>query len=153
MRSIALVLTALGVSGISAPLAAQEIQLASNAYVERVDSARTQVVLEPVRTVSRGDRLIYVVEFRNAGTRPVRDFAVTNPLPPTVRFDASRAGDELVSVDGGRSWGRLADLSVREPDGTRRAANAADVTHLRWRISQPLSGGERQRRTFRAIVR
>ena len=109
--------------------------------------------LEPARQVSSGERLIYVVEYRNTGNKPVQGFTVTNPLPRTVRLDETVEGSELVSIDGGRSWGTLASLKVPMGANSWRPANPEDVTHLRWRVGDRLMQGETRRMTFRAIVR
>src|SRR3546814_2671176 len=53
-------------------------------------------------------------------------------MPSAVRF--ADAGDTrpFVSIDGGKQWGLLSDLSISMTDGTRRAAQPADVAHVRW---------------------
>ena len=131
------------------------IALNSEIFVERetggVGSSR--VVLQPVETVTPGDRLIYILEYRNVSGRTVSEFTVTNPLPPAVRFDKTLDGDEMVSVDNGKSWGKLRELTVALPGGKRRPALPSDVTHLRWQVPQRLAHGEAGRVTFRAIVR
>jgi hypothetical protein len=50
----------------------------------------------------------------------------------------------LVSVDGGKAWGRLGDLSITDAAGQQRAAMPRDVTHVRWVIAQiaPCESGE-----------
>lgn len=132
------------------------VSLNSDVLVERtsVDAqGRTQVVLEEPRTVVPGDKLVFVLRYRNNGSSPAADFVVTNPLPSAVAFQA--AGDERaeVSVDGGRNWGRLAALTVTGSDGNSRAAQPDDVTHIRWAFAQPIPAGEAGRLMFRGIVR
>ncbi|MEZ5708800.1 MAG: hypothetical protein R3E02_05365 [Blastomonas sp.] len=149
---IALFLLALPLEAV----AADSIALTSKVYVERSGngkSAGSHIVLEEPDTVKPGDKLIYIVEYRNQGTDEVSDFIVTNPLPRTVRFDRTVRGDEIVSVDNGRSWGRLDGLRVTLPQGGTRAAQPSDVTHLRWRMPRKLAAGESGKVTFRAIVR
>ena len=72
-------------------------------------------------------------------------FTVTNPLPRTVYYQESAAGDDEVSVDGGRSWGRLGSLRI-----AGHLATPEDVTHVRWRIATPAPHG---RIAYSAIVR
>lgn len=144
---------------IAAPAAAQSgnaVSLVSDVLVERSTTdanGRTQTTLEEPTTVVPGDKLVFVLRYRNNGAQPATDFVVTNPLPEAVAFQA--AGDERaeVSVDGGRSWGRLASLTIREADGSQRPAQASDVTHIRWAFAQPIPAGEAGRLMFRGIVR
>ena len=107
-----------------AAMASDDVRTKSSIFVERIDpqgSGARRVRLEPARQVSSGERLIYVVEYRNTGKRPVQGFTVTNPLPRTVRLDETVDGSELVSIDGGRSWGPLASLRV--PMGANRTTS------------------------------
>lgn len=137
-------------------LASSDVLTKSSIFVERIDpqgSGARRVRLEPARQVSPGERLIYVVEYRNTGKRPVQGFTVTNPLPRTVRLDETVDGSEIVSIDGGRSWGVLSNLRVFLGEGSWRPANPDDVTHLRWQVGDRLMQGETRRVTFRAIVR
>ncbi len=150
----ALALTAMLMPG--AALASSDVMTKASIFVERIASqagGSPPVGLEPARRVSPGERLIYVVEYRNTGNRPVQGFTVTNPLPRTVRLDETVDGSELVSIDGGRSWGPLSALRVPLGNGSWRPANPEDVTHLRWRVGDTLMQGETRRVTFRAIVR
>lgn len=141
------------------PAAAQTtnaVSLNSDVLVERTSTdalGRAQVTLEEPSTVVPGDKLVFVLRYRNNGASPAADFVVTNPLPSAVAFQA--AGDERaeVSVDGGRNWGRLGALTVAGEDGAARAAQAADVTHIRWAFAQPIPAGEAGRLMFRGIVR
>lgn len=149
-------LALLAMAAPAAALASSDVLTKSSIFVERIDPQGTgarRVRLEPARQVSPGERLIYVVEYRNTGKRPVQDFTVTNPLPRTVRLDETVDGSEMVSIDGGRSWGMLSSLRVPLGEGSWRPANPDDVTHLRWRVGDRLMQGETRRVTFRAIVR
>ncbi len=77
---------------------------------------------------------------------------MTNPVPPTVRLDAGHS-DMLVSVDGGRNWGRLDALHVRTPLGGTRRAVADDITHVRWTVREPVSPGSSGQIAYRGTVR
>lgn len=144
---------------IAAPAAAQSgnaVSLASDVLVERTTTdanGRTQTTLEEPSTVVPGDKLVFVLRYRNNGAQPASDFVVTNPLPEAVAFQASGDDRAEVSVDGGRNWGRLAALTIRDADGSQRAAQAGDVTHIRWAFAQPIPAGEAGRLMFRGIVR
>jgi len=77
---------------------------------------------------------------------------VTNPLPAAVRLAPDADADLVVSVDGGESWGMLANLSVTEDDGSIRPAQHADVTHVRWTLAL-VRPGESGRLEYPAIIR
>ena len=128
-------------------LAAERVAVAHSVYVER--AGEDGRVLEPARDLRRGERVVYVVSWRApAATR----FTITNPLPPTVAYQGSADGAEQVSVDGGRSWGKLEDLRVR--DGARwRDATPEDVTHVRWQVPRTLALAGSGSLTWSAIVR
>jgi uncharacterized repeat protein (TIGR01451 family) len=139
------------------PLAlANDIALSSRIFVEKPisdNNSGSNVILEPLEQARSGDRLIYILEYRNVGAQTVSGFVVSNPLPRAVRFDQTIHGDEMVSVDNGRNWGRLEDLRIALANGRSRSATPADVTHLKWQMPKKLARGETGKVTFRAIVR
>lgn len=145
-------------AGIFAPpLAAQDqpIALAGDVMVEKtvVDAsgeARTELVKPDL--VVPGDRLIFGTDYSNSGAETVTDFVVTNPLPDAVRLAPDADADLTVSVDGGESWGLLADLAVTSEDGTDRAATHSDVTHVRWTLAE-VEPGKSGRVEYPAIIR
>lgn len=132
------------------------LQLASDVFVEREiakpDGTKAKLLEEP-KTVVPGDQLVFVVRYKNVGTATASNFVVTNPMPRAVRFDGTADGAELVSVDGGKSWGALATLRIAHSNGGDRAATSADVTHLKWNFNQPLSAGAEGKLIFRGVVR
>lgn len=138
-----------------APLAhAAPVTVANTVYVEREvtnangSSAR---VLEPAQTLRRGDRLVYVVSWRAPQARG-EHLTITNPLPRAIAYERSADGDEDVSIDGGRSWGKLGGLRVR--DGLEwRYATPEDVTHIRWKVPPQLALAGSGRLTWSGIVR
>lgn len=128
---------------ITAGPAHAAVSTQSIVFVERVqpDASRR---LEPAERLNRGDRVITVVNWqRSSGTGP---FVITNPLPAAVAYQASAWNAQDVSVDGGRTWGRLGTLRIGN-----RIATPEDVTHIRWRITaRPRSSGQI---AYSAIVR
>lgn len=96
--------------------------------------------------LSRGDRIVTVLTWqKQSGTG---GFTVVNPLPRKVSYQGSAREDEQVSVDGGRSWGRLGELSVGG-----RLATAEDVTHVRWHVDPRQAALRQGRIAYSAIVR
>ncbi|WOE73900.1 hypothetical protein [Alterisphingorhabdus coralli] len=150
----ALAITSLG--GFAAPASANSaIELNSQVFVERITQLgdRQSVRLESPDKVLPGDRLIFVINYRNASATRVSDFVITNPLPRAVAFLETLDGEEQVSIDGGNSWGSLDELRVPLGDGRYRAASSADVTHIRWKILQDITRGSEGKLTFRGVVK
>lgn len=141
----------------SAPALASRpaVKLAAQTFVERISTdvnGRARRVLNAPQQVGRGDRLVFVVRYRNDGAAPVAGFAVTNPVPSALRIDPAQP-NMLVSVDRGRSWGPLASLSVPTPLGGIRRATPDDVTHVRWTVARAIRPGAEGTISYRATVR
>lgn len=139
----------------SAAWAQQDIQLDTRMFVERV---QTDINGRPRRTVTNsarplpGDQLIFVVDWRNIGARPVRGFSVVRPVPRGSTLDLTDALMQ-VSVDGGDHWGRIEQLWLPTDLGGTRRAVATDITHVRWLLQSEISPGESGRLSYRAIAR
>ena len=154
MRTVLFLLLAALIPGPA--FAANQVALDEHMIVERVlidAEGKQRILLEEPKVVVPGDRLVFVLNYRNAGAQPADKFVVTNPMPSAVRF--ADAGDTrpLVSVDGGKQWGLLADLSVPIEGGMRRAAQPADVTHIRWAFQNPIPVGGTGKLMFRGVVK
>lgn len=135
--------------------AANNVTLSSLVLLERTipdNTGRNRIILEEPKTVTPGDRLVFILNYRNAGRAPASDFIVTNPLPAAVAFQGG-ADNAQVSIDGGRSWGTLPTLRVHETDGHWRNARPEDVTHLRWALKQAIPAGAQGKLSFRGVVR
>ena len=140
----------------AAAAAADSVSLSSTIFVERVitDAAgRTAVVREAPNVVTPGDKLVFQLSYRNAGPAPATGFTVTNPVPAAVAFAAAEGEGVDLSIDGGRSWGKLAALTVLQADGGRRQARPEDVSHVRWSFARPIPAGATGQLSFRGTVR
>lgn len=139
-----------------AAYAATPLQLSSDVFVERQiergDGTKT-VVLEKPNMVTPGDNLVFVLKYKNVGNSTASNFVVTNPLPSAVMFNGTSDGLEVVSIDGGKSWGFLNNLRVSKADGTARPAQRSDVTHIKWNLNQPLTAGAEGKLIFRGVVK
>jgi uncharacterized repeat protein (TIGR01451 family) len=139
----------------AAASAADSVSLTSKVLVERVKpgaDGKPVTVREEPGVVTPGDKLVVVLSYRNKGAQPATGFTLTNPIPASVAFTGSDDSSASVSVDGGKTWGPLASLKVASPDGSRRAAVAADVTHIRWSFTQPIAAGSGGELSFRGVV-
>src|SRR4029453_3288073 len=113
--------------------AADEVRLTSEVFVEHnvpQPDGTVRKVREAPNVVTPGDTLIFILSYRNEGAEAATGFVVTNPMPESVTYADSASPGEIVSVDGGNSWGELASLRVRNADGPTRPAAVADVTHV-----------------------
>ncbi len=142
---------ALAAAVSTTPAQAAPVALAHAVFVEREAGEGAGRVLEPARALRRGDKLVYVVSW-TAGQARAERFTITNPLPRTVAYQRSASGTEDVSVDGGRTWGKLASLRVRD-DAAWRDATPEDVTHIRWQVPPQLALAGAGKLTWSGIVR
>jgi uncharacterized repeat protein (TIGR01451 family) len=137
-------------------MAAAPVELSSDVFVEkqqkRADGSFSTVLAKP-NMILPGDQLVFVVRYRNAGNKPATNFSVTNPIPAAITFSGTSDGAELVSIDGGKSWGKLSQLRVTNADGTSRSALMTDVTHLKWQMNQVLPAGDAGKLIFRGVVK
>ena len=137
-------------------LAADNVALSSNIYVERQVTAangKVSMVREEPKLVTPGDKLVFILSYKNAGAAPADSFVVTNPIPAAVSFVASDSPGADYSVDGGKSWAALPALKVKSADGRLRAATAADVNAIRWVFAKAIPAGGGGSLIFKAVVR
>jgi hypothetical protein len=126
-------------------LAAPAVVTDSSVFVERRDDSATRR-LEVAERFGKGDRVVTVLRWQR--TKGAGGFTIVNPLPRAISYQASSRGDELVSVDGGRTWGRLGELKIGS-----RLASPEDVTHVRWRIPERIAALGRGQIAYSGIVR
>lgn len=133
---------------------AQPVELKGDVKVDKVvvENGKEKHVLSDPTVVVPGDKLIFSTNYRNAGAEPVKLFVVTNPIPEAVMLAPEGAADLTVSVDGGKTWGKLASLSVSNGQGGMRPAEARDATHVRWTLPV-VAPGAVGKVTYHAIVR
>jgi uncharacterized repeat protein (TIGR01451 family) len=155
MNAMKILLALFALLAPATAFAANDVSLTSKVYVERVKAGadgKPVTVREEPGVVTPGDRLVFVLGYRNGSAEPATGFTLTNPIPPSVAFTGSDDPSAIVSVDGGKSWGALASLKVVQADGTSRPAVAADVTHIRWSFGRPIAAGTGGELSFRGTV-
>ena len=137
-------------------MAAAPVELSSDVFVEKqqkqADGSFSTILAKP-NLILPGDQLVFVVRYRNAGNKPATNFSVTNPIPAAIAFSGTSDGAEVVSIDGGKSWGKLSQLRVTNTDSSSRAALMTDVTHLKWKMNQMLGAGDAGKLIFRGVVK
>lgn len=133
----------------------EPLELVGYVKLEKVTttpSGERQVEWVEPQVVVPGDRLIFGTRYANRGAATIERFVVSNPVPASVRLSGEIDPALTVSVDGGATWGTLAELEIRTSDGTRRAALPDDVTHVRW-VLPALAPGEGGQIEFPVTVR
>lgn len=150
----ALVFLAASMASAAIAQAGAPLELHNDVKVDKiiVTEGQPKHVLSDPDVVVPGDRLVFRTAYSNSGAQEVTDFVVTNPLPGGVTLDPSATLTAQVSVDGGQAWGQLASLTVTDAAGSKRPAQASDVTHVRW-VLKSVKPGEKGVVTFNAIVR
>ena len=131
------------------PLLAQpNVSLDSAVFVEKTRPSGSSAVrtLEPANRLTRGDRVVTLVTWYRLGGSG--GFTVTNAMPQSLAYQRSAEGGEEVSVDGGKSWGRLRDLHMGS-----RMATPEDVTHVRWYVSPVQAQSGTGRIAYAGLVR
>ena len=132
---------AVPVVAVATPL----IALDSAVYVEKVGPGKGRS-LQPAARLNRGDRVVYVVSWYRMGGSGA--FTVTNPLPRSVYYQGSADGSEEVSLDSGKTWGKLDHLRLGD-----RLATPEDVTQVRWHVPAAQAAQGSGEITYSAIVR
>lgn len=146
-----------------------DVKIDSKIMVERTEiseSGETETTLvDPVTVkVIPGDKLLFINAYRNTGASSVTGFVVNNPVHSAVSLIEVVEDWALVSVDGGKNFATLADLTVTEtagatadedaaPQSVTRPAMAADVTHIRWVLASPIAPGASGELRFRGVVK
>ncbi|MBS0482866.1 MAG: hypothetical protein JSR96_12115 [Proteobacteria bacterium] len=154
IASIVGLFSALALSGAAYAAGPAPVALQSDVKIEKTvtESGETKTVLAPVTRAVPGNKLLFTTGYRNAGATRIDNFVVTNPLPKGVVYVADPADNGQVSVNGGKTWGQLANLTVVAADGSSRPATEADVTHIRWVIPTIAPGGSGMV-SYHAVVR
>lgn len=139
-------------SPLSIAHAQETVSLTGDVKVVRTveDNGVTRDVVEEPAKVVPGDHLVFSTSYSNDTGQPVDAFVITNPLPEGIAL--ARDGDFEVSIDGGKSWGSLAMLSIRDDAGATRQATLDDVTQIRW-ILPRLAVGAAGTVSYSAVVR
>lgn len=139
-------------TGLAGPAFAQAgVALKGDVKVVRQVTENGQISekLEEPTQVLPGDKLVFTTRYTNGGAEPATDFVVTNPLHKAVKL--AKVDSFEVSVDGGKSFGALATLKAAGADGASRAAELADVTHVRWRVASIAPGASGEVKYFAEV--
>ena len=120
-----------------------------------VNGKTTHQIVNPSEThdiVVPGSHIVMVAEYHNNLAQPITRVEYTNPVPAEYVLSDDSAAEFDVSVDGGKTFGTLASLVVKDGKGGTRAAQAGDVTTVR-RVIPQIAPGETVKIEFHAVVR
>lgn len=141
-------------------LAADTMKLTNEVFQEiDAEGPRGEPIrkIVPATKVFPGSEVIYVITYRNAGTDPAERVVITNPLAAELSYRNESANGEGavidLSVDGGRTWGPLGSLTVKDTEGRTRPAQASDITNIRWTLEGAVPPGGEGQVSFRAVLR
>ncbi len=133
------------------------IQLTNTVFKEvenKLPSGKQEVKLVPAGVVTPGDKVLFVMGYKNSGEKPASNVIITNPVPGAVQYLAAKDGGEpMVSVDSGKTFGALSTLTINNPDGSVRNPRTSDVTHVRWAIARAINPGETGQVSFRGQLK
>jgi hypothetical protein len=146
----------------SSPLAAQtqtgaggvaiSSQIQAVKVVTDAKGIKRNTLVSPT-TVLPGTPLVIWINFKNGGSKAATGFVINNPVPKGVTFTGVAETWASVSIDGGKTFGALAAMKVKLPDGTTRAAIPQDVTAVRWTLAQPIAPNAGGKVSFYAVVK
>ncbi len=130
-----------------------ESRILTEQKLPRADGT-VDVHLVQAKKVVPGDRVVFVLAYRNTGNQPISNIVFDNPVPKEIAYRAAGSGAQSpdLSVDG-KTFGQLNMLRVTMANGGQRAATADDVTHVRWRLAAPLAAGAKGEFSFQATLK
>lgn len=108
--------------------------------------------LSTATTMRSGDRLLFVIRYRNVGATSLAGTAIVSALPPRLAIDPGQHSRIEVSVDGGRRWDRPGATFTSGPDGRLTPAIGQPVTHIRVKIDRRIAPGATGQEMFRATI-
>lgn len=158
MKLIKSVVVAVGLVVAMPALAAVELKSEAFREVEVTDKDGNKIrKLEALTRATPGQEVIYILTYRNTGKKAANNVVVSNPVPKELTYVAGSAvGANTrfdVSVDDGKRYAPLEQLTIKNADGTTRPATATDVTNLRWTLVAPLKAGAKGSVTYRTLLK
>ncbi len=112
--------------------------------------------LAPVAKIVPGNEVVWTVTASNVCDKAAERVSIDNPVPKHMHYVADTAmgpGTEISYSLDGKQYAAPDALTVREADGTSRAARADEYSHIRWVFTNPLQPGAVAFARFRAVVK
>jgi uncharacterized repeat protein (TIGR01451 family) len=149
----------LAASGIASAAEKSCVSLNNEAQIEQeYTDANGQKAkrLVPPGKVLPGGEVIYTITAKNTCTTPADRVVVDNPIPQHMTYVMGSAlgiGTDITFSLDGKTYAKLEALSVTQPDGKTRPAQAADIKSIRWTYGNAFSPGASGFVRFRATVK
>lgn len=138
-------------------LSMEAVQKVEREIVTTAPDGTQTVTYQAAERVRPGETVVYTLDYVNTQADPASDLKLDMVVPEQVRLAEGSAdvpGARVqYSADGGQSYADRLGLTVRNDDGTTRAATTDDITHVRWTLLSPVQPGERGAVSFRAQLR
>ena len=134
------------------------VDLKNEAFLEKEEAKKDGTKIKkmvPATTVLPGEEVIFVITYKNVGKEAATDVVVTNPIPKNMTYKTAEAEVNAapeVSVDGGKAYGELAKLKVKDKLRKFRPALPADVTHVRWKVAGAVAPSSEGKVRLRAVL-
>lgn len=142
---------------------ASAVTLRSDVHIERIERDANGIEKTISYTpkdvaVVPGDNVVFTLFVHNPSAQPAIGFKATNPMPAAVRFEAVAEDWADLSVDNGKTWGKLANLKIKIKGAggaadIERPATAQDVTHVRWVFADAIAPGAQRTVRYRGVVK
>lgn len=154
-------IAALALFAGSAAIAAEQgcIELKSSAEVEEHyenEQGQNATRLVPAGKVVPGDEVVWTITATNVCNKSTDNVVIANPVPEHMTYVADSAMGTGTDIDyslDGRDFKPAAALTVRDPDGSSRAARPDDYRAIRWTYKASFAPGASGFVRYRAIVK
>lgn len=166
MKLLKIVVAALCFSFSVQALAAVELKnetfrevIVKDAQGNATKDAKGNVIkkLEPLERAVPGEEVVHVLTYKNDGKEVATNLVLNNPVPKELAYVAGSAKGNntavVFSVDGGKKFGALEVLTIKNADGTERPATGSDVTNIRWTVAVAVKSGATGSVTYRSVLR
>ena len=139
-------------------LAAIELKTVAEIDKTEIDKSGTKIVKRiPAIKVIPGTEVIYTITATNSGDKAAENISVKDPIPKNMIYvegSAFGSGTSITfSVDGGKTFDKPENLTVKDAKGKPRRAIASDYTHIRWILNFTLKPGDVAPVWFRAKLK
>ena len=135
------------------------IELKTTAEVEQEyvnEQGQKAKRLAPAGKVTPGNEVIWTITAKNICDKSADNIVIANPVPEHMSYVASSAmgvGAAITYSLDNKEFKDAGALTVREADGSTRAARADEYRGIRWTYAAPFAPGANAFVRYRAIVK
>ena len=150
----ALLLTAMTAS--AADKACVELKTSAETEHEVIEQGQKVKRLAPAGKVVPGDEVVWTITATNVCRTPTDNVVIANPLPEQMTYvtgSATGTGADIAYSLDGKEFKGASDLTVRDADGTARAAHADEYRAIRWTYKHAFAPGATAFVRYRALVK